>query len=893
MPTTPPTLTTRLDNGLTVILRESHRAPVASFWVWYRVGARNEVPGITGISHWTEHMLFKGTPTFPPGTIFRTVNKHGGSLNGFTWIDYTAYFETLPASHILLGADIEADRMQHAVFDPAEVHGERTVILSEREGNENQPTFYLREEVNAAAFKAHPYGQGVIGFTSDLHQITRDDLYRHYRTYYVPNNATVVAVGDFDSHAMLAEIERRFGGIAQGDDPPPVRTQEPAQQGPRRITVRRPAPTATMLAVFHAPDAANPDTPALLVLDTVLSGGKSPGFGGGGGMGRSSRLYRSLVASGLASSAGSSLGLTIDPYLFSVSATLIPTTEPARVEDVVRQELARLREEAVPADELARAVKQMRAQFAYAGESVASQAYWLGSLQTVAPEIDPDDLIERAARTTPDHLLRVARAYLDLEQATIGWLEPTAAAGGAASPDVHPVALRPHLFSDGHPDASGAPAAPRLDLRTRRTANGITLVGHHDPTSRAIVVAVRLEAGAIADGAVAGLARFTGQTMARGTARRSFAELNEELDGLGAAIGVGVGRDQVDVSGKALVEDADRLVELMAEVVLQPTFPPDEIERVREQSLTALRQLLNDTRAQAEHGLHLALYPEGHPYRHRALGTDQTLTAIRRDDLVAFHASHYQPDRAIVATSGGLPVEAAWELIEQHFGGWQTANPAPEVVIPSVDPPPALIRRDEQIPGKTQADLALGLPTLMRHDPEYDALRMANLVLGRLGMMGRLGASVRERQGMAYYVYSSLEAGLGRGLWTAHAGVNPVNVDRALASIREEIERMRSGLVDEDELADARNYLIGSLPLGLESSDAIAGTALDIVFYDLGLDYIERLPERIDAVTREAMRAAVERYLLPERMAVVVVGPVPGGEVPTGGAAPERAPNVR
>ncbi|HUZ01303.1 MAG TPA: pitrilysin family protein, partial [Thermomicrobiaceae bacterium] len=275
MPTTPPTLTTRLDNGLTVILRESHRAPVASFWVWYRVGARNEVPGITGISHWTEHMLFKGTPTFPPGTIFRTVNKHGGSLNGFTWIDYTAYFETLPASHILLGADIEADRMQHAVFDPAEVHGERTVILSEREGNENQPTFYLREEVNAAAFKAHPYGQGVIGFTSDLHQITRDDLYRHYRTYYVPNNATVVAVGDFDSHAMLAEIERRFGGIAQGDDPPPVRTQEPAQQGPRRITVRRPAPTATMLAVFHAPDAANPDTPALLVLDTVLSGGKS------------------------------------------------------------------------------------------------------------------------------------------------------------------------------------------------------------------------------------------------------------------------------------------------------------------------------------------------------------------------------------------------------------------------------------------------------------------------------------------------------------------------------------------------------------------------------------------------------------------------------------------
>ena len=876
MPTTPPTLKTRLDNGLTVILRESHRAPVASFWAWYRVGARNEVPGITGISHWVEHMLFKGTPTFPPGTIFRTVNKHGGSLNGFTWIDYTAYFETLPAAQILLGADIEADRMQNAAFDPAEVQSERTVILSEREGNENQPTFYLREEVNAAAFKAHPYGQGVIGFTSDLHQITRDDLYRHYRSYYVPNNAAVVMVGDVDSTRILDEIDRRFGGIAGGSEPPPVRTEEPAQQGPRRITVRRPAPTATMLAAFHAPGAAHPDTPALLILDTVLSGGKSPGFGGGGGMGRSSRLYRALVASGLASSAGSSLGLTIDPYLFSVSATLIPTTEPDRVEDVVRKELTRLREEVVPEDELARAVKQMRAQFAYAAESVASQAYWLGSLHTVAPEIDPDELIERAARTTPDDLLRVAHAYLDPEQATTGWLEPTGATGGTPAPDVHPVAVRPHFFSDGHPGAPGVPAAPRLDLRSRRTGNGMTLVGHHDPTSQAIVVAVRLKAGAIADGRMAGLARFTGQTMARGTERRSFAELNEELDGLGAAIGVGVGREHVDVSGKALVEDADRLVALMAEVVLQPTFPQEEVERVREQSLTALRQVLNDTRAQAEHGLRLALYPAGHPYRHRAIGSEQSLTTIGRDDLVAFHARHYQPERAIVATSGGLPVEAAWGLIERHFGGWRTADEAPEVIIPPVDPPPARVRHDEGIPGKTQADLALGLPALERLDPAYDALRMANLILGRLGMMGRLGASVRERQGMAYYVYSSLEAGLGRGLWTAHAGVNPVNVDRAVASILEEVERMRSALVDEDELADARNYLIGSLPLGLESSDAIAGTALDVVFYDLGLDYIERLSEKIDAVTREAMREAVERYLLPERMAVVVVGPEPG-----------------
>ena len=194
-----PVRRTVLDNGLTILTRESRRVPVASFWVWYRVGARNEVPGITGVSHWVEHMLFKGTPTWKPGEIFRAVNKYGGTLNGFTWIDYTAYFETLPAANIGLGIDIESDRMQHALFDPDQVSSERTVILSERQGNENQPTFHLREELSAAAFRAHPYGQGVIGFRSDLETMTREDLFHHYQTYYSPNNATAVVVGDFDT----------------------------------------------------------------------------------------------------------------------------------------------------------------------------------------------------------------------------------------------------------------------------------------------------------------------------------------------------------------------------------------------------------------------------------------------------------------------------------------------------------------------------------------------------------------------------------------------------------------------------------------------------------------------------------------------------------------------
>ncbi|HET7034832.1 MAG TPA: pitrilysin family protein [Thermomicrobiaceae bacterium] len=867
-PTQPKLHKTVLDNGLTVLIRESHRVPVATFWVWYRVGARNEVPGITGISHWVEHMLFKGTPRWNVGEIFRTVNKHGGQLNGFTWLDYTAYFETLPSSAIMLGPDIESDRMSNAVFDPAAVNSERTVILSERAGNENHPTFYLREEVNGAAFRAHPYGQGVIGFRSDLEQMTRDDLYGYYQRYYHPGNATVVVVGDVDPDNILSEVTSRFGGIAPGPIAPGVRTVEPVQQGQRRVTVRRPAPAPTLLAAWHAPAAMSPDAVPMIVLDTVLSGGKSVGFGGGGS-GRSSRLYRALVAAGLASAAGSSFSLTIDPYLFSASATLVPAARPQAVEEIVFREVARLREEPVPAGELARAIKQLRAQFAYMGESVSSQAYWIGSLATVAPERDPDEIISQIEAVTPEEIMRVARQYLVERESTVGWLEPLGPAAAAAIAErAAALPVQPCFFDPAPPTPRSV--GPALDLKERQLANGLKLVGYHDPTSRAVVIDIRIPAGSVRDGAFPGIASFTGKMLTRGTSELTFAQLNEELDSLGAAINVGVGREYTDVTGKALQEDAGRLAQLMADVILRPTFPEDEATRVAEQSLTALKQLLDSAGAVADETLRELIFPVGHPYRQRSIGTEESLRAITPTELRAFHAANYHPNDVIVATAGGLPVDEATRLLERAFQDWQPVEKEETTSVQPVPPPEQTTRAERGLEGKSQAEIALGLPTIPRSSPDYDALRVANLILGRLGLMGRLGESVREKQGMAYHVSSSLSAGREIGLWTAHAGVDPSNVDRAIASILAEVEKLRREGVTAQELDDAKSYLVGSLPLGLESSDAIAGTILDLIYYGLGLDYIERLPDRIKTLTAEELRAAAQRYILPDRLAIAV-----------------------
>lgn len=419
----------KLDNGLTVVLREMHHAPVASFWVWYRVGSRNEHAGITGISHWVEHMLFKGTPTYPQGEFDKAVAREGGMFNGMTWIDFTTYFETLPSDRIDLALRVESDRMANAIFDRAETDLERTVIISERQGNENNPNFLLGEALQAAAFQAHSYHHSVVGWQCDLETMTRDQLYAHYRTFYAPNNAIVAVAGDCESDALLARINELFGAIPRGPALPPFTAQEPVQRGERRVTVEGPGTTAYLEIAFRAPDATDPDYHAMVVLDSILGGAKGMSLWGGGTANRSSRLYKALVETELAADADCSMSSTIDPYLFSFSATVREGRAIQEVEAAMLAEIERVVAEPVSEAELAKAIKQTRAQFAYSSESVTDQGYWLGFSEVVADVSWFESFLDKLAAVTVADVQRVARARLQPKLRTVGWYIP---AGGEA-----------------------------------------------------------------------------------------------------------------------------------------------------------------------------------------------------------------------------------------------------------------------------------------------------------------------------------------------------------------------------------------------------------------------------------------------------------------------------
>ena len=416
-----------LDNGLTVLVREEHTAPLASVWCWYKVGSKDEGPGHTGASHWVEHMNFKGTTNIPRDQVKGIIERFGGSWNGYTWIDQTTYLETATKDALDRMLFIESERMANGLYDPEDCESERTVIISELQGGENDPDQLLDQELTATAFKAHPYRHPTIGWLSDLQTMTRDDLYGYYRRYYVPNNATLVIVGDVEADEALRNAERRFGAIPAGAAVERQRTHEPEQTGEKRLTIRKPGTAAYLKVGYHAPSATDPHFFPLLMLDAVLTGAKGLNLWSSFRVAppqRSTRLYRALVERRLASWIGGALLPTEDPFLYTISATAMEGTPLATVESVLLEELDRAVAEGVSEAELAKAKAQLRARLVFDNDSVTNIAHQLGYFETIGGVDLFTTLPARIASVTIDDVAAAARAVLTPSNRTTGWFDP-------------------------------------------------------------------------------------------------------------------------------------------------------------------------------------------------------------------------------------------------------------------------------------------------------------------------------------------------------------------------------------------------------------------------------------------------------------------------------------
>ncbi len=416
-------------------------------------------------------------------------------------------------------------------------------------------------------------------------------------------------------------------------------------------------------------------------------------------------------------------------------------------------------------------------------------------------------------------------------------------------------------------------AIPNSDTITRVVlTNGLTVLVRENPAAPVVVIDGYIPAGAIHVAAEkAGLSSFVASMLTRGSAAYDFDHFNETIESIGASLGVGSSDHYTNFNATSLAEDFPTMIEVLADVLQRPTFPTSHVERVRQQKLVRLQESAQDTNHMASLRFYAAIYGD-HPYGRSTSGYVETISQIQQPELADFHASRYTPQGAIIVVVGAVETQAVLDLIHQHFGSWQ--GNAPDNQVPPFPVQPVGQRIHHPIPGKIQSDLVVGRLAIPRHHPDFYAVRVANNILGQFGMMGRLGEQVREQQGLAYYSYSSFDADLHNGVWLAQAGTNPANVEQARTSILAEFERMATAPVTAEELADSQAYMTGVLPLTLETNSGVASTLLNIEWFDLGLDYLERYNGLIYGVTAADVQRVAAQYLHPDQCTVVVAGPI-------------------
>ncbi|MEN6372063.1 MAG: pitrilysin family protein [Armatimonadota bacterium] len=873
---------TVLPNGLKVLIKEVHAAPVFTCQVWYRVGSRNEHPGITGISHMVEHMMFKGTKNIGKGQYFRMIRAKGGMNNASTWLDWTNYWEVLSTDHLEMALGMESDRMQNALMDKKEFNSERVVILSEMEGKENEVNTLLYYNMMAVAYQSHSYRWPTIGYDCDLKNITRDQLYKYYKTYYHPNNAVLVIVGDVDTNKTMELVRKYFGKIPRGPEPPKVYTTEKPQLGERRFVLRREGPSEISMIAYHMPNINDPDIFPLLILGQILDGGGS------------SRLHQSMVESQLATSASASAGLRKDPGLFMLSATGQQNVTAGRLEKALLDEVEKAKTTLPTNEELTRAKNQFEAYLIYQNDSVSDQGENLGYYECETSWKFMDELHPKIEAVTAEDVQRVARKYLTENNRTVGWFVPTAPGGSASGQQAAVLNVEGKYpgtanYQPAKCDLSKAtvhksaavksvtPTHPSKSVMPTRVVlkNGIVVIVQENHSNPTVAIRGSIKAGnCMNPPGKEKVACITAASLTRGTNKRSKLDISTELDNLAANAGFSSDLEAVWISGDCLSKDFSQVVDLLSDELRNPSFPQEQLDKIKSELIVDFDKQAQDPGNMSYRNFFRSVYPEGHPARIPTIEEDKkSVMSTTRDDLVSFYKAHYGPETTVIVIVGDIKTDEAVAAIKKCFGDWQPNGTDGNVKLPDLPLAKSRSKTICELMDKSQVNVYFGhAGNLKRSDPDFYATTVMNNILGA-GMNGRLSQKVRDEMGLVYSIYSLFDVGLNDGTFFGGFGTNPKNVDKALTAMDEVIRNYIKNGPTQQEFKDSIECTVGSFPLRLETNDGVAGILNAAEFYGLGMDYIQKYPSYYRTVTIDQVRQAAKKHLHPDSMSVSIAGP--------------------
>lgn len=868
-----------LENGLKVLTLEDFSCPIVAVHLWYHVGSKDENPERQGFAHMFEHMMFRGTDKLGPTDHFDLIRATGGECNAYTSFDNTTYVQELPANQLEMALWLEAERMTHLKIDQSNFDTERKVVEEERRLGLNRPYGTVPEKLLAEIFKKHPYQWTPIGRIPHLRAASVGELREFWTKYYVPNNATLVVVGAVKHADAQAAAKKYFGWIPRSPEPPRVTIQEPPVAAPMNLTIKEEnAPAPIVGVVYRGVPVGHDDYLALQLLATILGGGES------------SRIYRDLVAEQRLAvvAVGAAFSLEQDGFV-GAGAVLSPLGGKLdKVQEILHSHFEKLRTEPVTEQELTKARNQMLRGQVTETLTVVSKATALGNAAVL--EHDPGRLnnrMEKIRKLTPDDLLKVAKVYFDpqkeirarIEGSLLGSLfgkkNTEESAPITATPETEAPApgragaTRPPGWPTEAPKAQSLDFDPTLKYAAKTLPNGLRVLVVENHEVPFINVQLGMRSGAWTE-VKPGTASMALGMLTKGTARHKDKELAEELESYGISLGGGADIDTANVDMSCLPEHVERGMNLMAEVVTQPTFPEDEFEKQRQQVLTGLAISTNEPSYVADREFRRQLFGT-HPYSRTPTGETTDVQALEPGDLKQWWDKFSRPDTGVLIFSGDIKPEAAFALAEAKLGGWKGNGAPPEVSMPDVQPKQARHIYIVDKPG-VQCQIRAGHLGITRDDPAYFTTRIAGSYFGG-AFSARLNETIRVKKGLTYGANGGWSSRRKAGEFRVSTFSKVETTPDAVAAVFDEIERLRTEAPSEKELELARSYLIGSFASDRETPQQVAGQVWNIISNGLPEDYYARFLNAIKTTTGEACLAAAQKTVDPSKTIVVVVGP--------------------
>ena len=846
--------TTTLPNGLSVIVEENHTSPVVAIQMWVKAGSADEEPREAGIAHVFEHMLFKGTEKRGIGQIAREVEAAGGYINAFTSFDYTVYHLAVASRYFHKGLDIISDAIQHSTFDPKELKKELEVVLEELRMGEDDPGRKLYKTIFEKAYTVHPYRRPVIGYRETVSSLTRDDMLRFFKKWYVPSNMTLVVVGDVDTEEALRNIREYFKDFTGSPPPERVRPEEPPQDSLRVTIIKRDINQTRLAMAFHIPPVTHEDSYPLDVLSGILAGGVT------------SRLYKRLKLEKDIVHTISAYAMTPrDGGLFLITATL----DAERVEEALKEitaEIESVLQEGVTAEELERVKLAIESDFVYARETMQGRARQLGYYQTVSGSIEFErNYLERIRAVTQKEIRRAVARYFKPENLTVALLLPSR----AETPIDEKLISSTILSSFTIKNADTLAEQPAEDIKKVELENGITLIVKEDHSNPTVALYAVFPGGLLFETKKTnGLSNFVAHMLTRGTKDMTRVEIARKIENMAGSLSGFSGRNSTGVSAVFLSRFFDEGLEVFSDVILNPTFPEEEIEKLRRDILASIEREEDYLPGYTFKLLYRELFKK-HPYGMPILGEYTTVSTFKRSDIVAQYRKIFVPQRMILSVVGDVDSEHVIEKIRASFSGFKRkAVEPPEHGV--VKKPKGRISTGE-VKQKEQTHIGIGFVGPSLKDRDRYAMEIIAEALGSQG--GRLFVELRDKQSLAYSVSAFIRAGVDTGMFGVYIGCAPEKKKKAIKSILRELKKLRKYGLTAEELERAKRALVGRYEMGLQGVKSQASDMALNELLSLGYDHFKRYPEIIESITEDDIQRAAKRYIDLRRYVISTVGP--------------------